>query len=289
MIQSNESLKVKKISDLEIPTQFSPICRVTTLLNKKEIETEKLHEIFFEICRLIDNNSINVITVATLLNKLSVINPKTIYQLSLFYKMLHDKYSFQFTPENIEFLIVLNSIGFSFEVYNQRALASDIISIFEKDTAKYYAAWDKLDELVEENNKENFDSNQLSELLNIACEYGAEKCFQYLKLLGPKISNNAVDLAIKGGNKNIIMSLYNDGYDFQQNLLWRAILYYNNDVFDWLLEFQGINNDLSIGKCLDIGNIEAFVFLVENGFDVNKRFYIHQFNITSIKLTRSLS
>lgn len=165
------------------------------------------------------------------------------------------------------------SIGFNYKINVQKKNPENIISIFPANSIFYLIAWDKIKELEQETNKYTFDINEKTRegysLIDIAAKYGSEKCFFHLLLNGCQITAKTSISAIEGGNKNIIMHLYNEGMAITDDHLIAAMKYYHNKIFDWLLNERG-----SIGKIIPAdffyyGNFKAYIFLVENGNDPN--------------------
>lgn len=153
----------------------------------------------------------------------------------------------------------------------------DLDKIFPVEKIFHLVALDKLDEFVDEISMEIFDINEKNmknySLIDVACKYGSEKCFTYLKLKGATISEQTSIYAIEGGNKNIIISLYNNSnFEITDKHLTAALKYHHNEIFDWLLETKGSIGDLNIAECFYYYNLKGLLFLIENGFEINSKY-----------------
>ena len=74
-------------------------------------------------------------------------------------------------------------------------------------------------------------------ILNYAAAYGSLKCFKYLLLNNNDINDETLELAIYGGNIEIIKIVYqkNEFHNNEkQNDIIFAIRKHKNDLFDWL-------------------------------------------------------
>lgn len=175
--QVYNSLKVKRIKDIEIPTPLKPLIDCMSLLEKDTLEKDQLNSIILEISNYIDKGLLKIDTILHLLNTASIIRPKNINFYIDFCKFIIGKYGIE--NESIQ------------------------TNIFKLDSIFELVALDKIDDLK----NLDFDINQTTSknlsLIDIACKFGSYKCFQYLKLLGCKITNER--FAIEGGNKDIII------------------------------------------------------------------------------------
>lgn len=113
--------------------------------------------------------------------------------------------------------------------------------------------------------------DDIDHYLSDACKYGAEKCFAYMKL---KFGINDLSLikdAIEGGNKNIFMTLVNEGAKVTPDLLNDAIKYHHDNIFDFIidnLEDDNLPIDTYITNCLVFRNIKALFFFINNGANI---------------------
>lgn len=257
MTHSYDDLKVNKIEDLKIPESLQKLVNIMSQLVNNPLIDEQINQIFSETCELIDNTSINMLYI---LDHISIIFPKHILSYAKIYKMLKEKFKFE------------NDLKLNSNI--ERINIENASNIYPVGSVFHAVAWDKYDELVLEAQKSDFDINQRSKdllelsLINVACKYGSEKCFKFLKLQGAEIKKKTFLYAIEGGNVDIIMTLYNDGFKIKEEHLNNALEFYHYQIFDWLLETKGSIDEIGF-KPVFYGNIPALFFLAENGFNLN--------------------
>lgn len=142
---------------------------------------------------------------------------------------------------------------------------------FEAETVKFYISEDNVSELINESKKEIFDINEATpygSLLALAASCGAVECFKYLrdKL---KIDVNVIDGAIEGGCVSILKMLIKEGCDFGKHVQ-TCIKYKRNRILDWIVKkYSSVN--VSLTDCAFYGNLEAAIYCISNGADVNAK------------------
>lgn len=270
MNKNINDLKIKSINDLVIPKQFQGYVQLMELLRNNQHDDSSINELI----KLIDNYSLRPDFIEYLL--ISMLHPFPHKKSSLYeiLEILHKK-----------------------KIIKGESWKQFIFESFENDRIIQSIVWDKIDEFLTEIEKETIDINQeigdkafgLYTLIDFSCKYGSENCFTLLKCKGASISDKTSIYAVEGGNKNIILSLYND-YHFKitDKHLTTALKYHHNDIFDWLLETQGFIGDLNVTECFLYLNIKGLLFLIENGFDVNSQYIFQKLFIFKI-LYSSLS
>lgn len=280
-------LKVKKLEDLEIPPCYQPIIKLEKELVNIPHEDEKINSIYDEICECIDEKRVTKETIAYLVCSMPRIRPKNILIYASIFKCLLNKYGFDFEPLDAEFNVILNSMGLNYGIPSPCKNYDEILSIYPADTVFHACAWNELTFLEEAFNSGSFDINQKCNdlsLIDIACKYGSDECFMYLKLLGAEITDKTSIYAVEGGNKNIILSLYHDGLKLKNEHLQAAINYHHNEVFEWMIEAKVLIGEFNAMEAIYYGNYEAFLFISENEFEINDTCRVYHFYFTFIIL-----
>lgn len=268
-------LQMKSISELTIPEQFQGFVHLTSNLINNQLDDSNFCEIF----KIIDDYSINMTYIVSLLNKLSHIYPQKSSSFSNLYKMMQEKYT----------TVKFNDIMY-FDI------------VIPTDSLLHLIIFDKIEEFNSEIGKENFDINQVIKyeiipsrfycqytLIDAACKYGSEKCFMLLKLKGASISEQTSIYAVEGGNKNILVELFNcNEFEITDKHFTAALKYNHNDIFDWLLETKGSIGDLNAAECFSFWNIKGLLFLIENGFNINNQYIFNKLFILMIFYSSSL-
>lgn len=230
-----EDLKVKRIKELIIPEPFKEVVQLVSDLVNDELDDFSIYKMF----NFIKSSSINISCVLFILSSLIDLNTDR-------------------TPFYLEICKLIN---------HPRKLDP---SIFHINGIEEVIKYDRLADLVIEIEEKSYDENKLYDLFEYACKYGSENCFAYLKHKITKISEHSFTTAIRGGNKNIINSIYNDCVTEITRLhLETALKYHQNDIFDWLLEKRGSIPEFNPTEFIQYGNLKAFVFLIENGFNID--------------------
>ena len=162
-------------------------------------------------------------------------------------------------------------------VYNHRSKDPNVIAIINDDV-----------DAIQESVAHGFDIN--SELLidvltnrraNCAIELAAEfcsiKCFKFLLLSGAALNKDttytkecSVQMcAIRGGNMEIIHVLSQHDVKFDKTF-GIAVKFLHNDICDWLLQHY-VCESCTLYECLQSYNIQAFMFFLQNGADINSQ------------------
>lgn len=256
-----ENLRYKRVDEIIVPDQFKLLIHVTKCLaTSDQIKDSLIDEILYII-----KNSTNFTSIAYILNNLSYIFPRNASSYYKIYKAMQELKPFEFTPKKL--------------------YIKENEEIFPVENIFHYVAWDKLDELIIKMEKEQYDidykENDMS-LIDAACKYGSEKCFFYFKLKRAKITDKTFLLALEGGNKNIIISLYVDEeFIIADTHLLMALKFHHNDVFEWMLENKEAIGNVGAGETFGFGNLAGLLFLLENGFNIDRTKIIQKMFIIS--------
>ena len=135
--------------------------------------------------------------------------------------------------------------------------------------------------------------------LNYAAAYGSIKCFKYMLLNECEIDEFTFEMAVYGGNNELIRIVDNEKFDYDRRMktnkrnqrgqrfndtniqnpivkaLIRSIESHKNDIFEWILEqkFEIINNEFILltlaASSIENGNIHSLVHLIDNDFDIS--------------------
>ncbi|EAX89846.1 hypothetical protein TVAG_448770 [Trichomonas vaginalis G3] len=267
-----------------------------------EVDSSNLAESMTKIINLIKDKKIPVQMALYLIDCTSVLKRKLIAEYTEFYEKISKKFSIMIRPFNFKMAILLYYRGLKFdkfspevdtkyyETVDPQSKQEEILNIYSKDSPLYYIAWDKIDEL-----KAKFPDIDINEQINrevtpleCAIQYGSELCFNYFRNLGAQYTKKCARCAIKGGNKNIIMQLIEDGQIFD---------YLIEDAFDYrnyeLAEYLNTNfkqNESQIAEIMYFGNYEVVSYLLSQNADLKgAKFDILFLFIFIVVLKNSLS
>lgn len=280
---SVENFKIKDLesvmNDLGV---FEIYQHVLNLFINEIITPEKSDLIYNEICELIDNKKISVMSVIYILDNAADIRELNLECYGKLYLKLQEKYRFEYNIISREFRRTINKLGIDIE-YDTSANP-----IRDGTKAFFYIAWNKVDDLINISQNSEFDFDYSFDhnwraitYLDYACMFGSYECYCFLKLKGAQPQNFTAERAIQGGNKDIIIDLYDKGIDFSSEQCYKmAIKYQRYDVFNWLMDLYGFPEWMTIADCFSKSNFILTKFLIENGFDLNEKIetniWIHQ-------------
>ena len=197
--------------------------------------------------------------------------------------------------------------GGHFHFLDKKSL-NELKNIYKADTIEFAIKNDDIDGIKKWLNKQRnsndalvkktikIDSNsplyianrnmETANLLHIAAFFGSVKTFKYLVSNRLRIDEKCCPLVIASGNIELINLVEKQGMKFT-NCFETALKFHRNDIADWLLtNFQC--EKIPMYKCIEYFNLEAFLFLKGNGFDINEPFTItrgilnKRFTFTSI-------
>lgn len=290
-----ENLEFTSIVDIEIPESLQTIAALGEMIWSVKSEEEAKSIIEYVI-----SNDITIGYVLRMIEYISLHRKRYIKYLLLVFEELfkNPKHKPETMKVNADFGVLLSSHDIKMDYYGSTKSPEKVLSIYEENTPFYFCAFDLIEELknaatsadfyVDLSTREyQFDDYSLS-LLDIACKYGSIECFKYLIMNGAKISQFSAKMAVEGGNLEIIRILQREGIKFDKLYSW-ACEYHHNHICDWLLEnYQ--SDLLTLCDSLLFYNIKSFLFLVANGFDVNKITIVilHKIKITNSKKHRLL-
>lgn len=239
------------LGEIVIPPGLQALTHIISCLADSPCDEVLMDEIFDAIKISSDNYT----SIAYILNKFSYIFPKRCSAYAKIYQSMKSKFNYDFNPR-----------VFHIKEENE---------IFPSGSIEHLIVWDKYDDFVLKIENDSIDINREIDqrsLIDIACKFSSENCFTYLKLKGAIISQSTYTLAIEGGNKNIIMSLYNDmSFEIKGYHLITALKYHHNDIFEWLLETKGYFEYLVPTDCFYYGNVFGLLFLAMNGFSLDEQ------------------
>lgn len=115
--------------------------------------------------------------------------------------------------------------------------------------------------------------NKKSTLVEYAAFFGAVKCFKYLMLNGAKYPRYVFEIAIAGGNSEIIHLIeQNESFFISNNSAYNGILFHRQDIFEWLISnypSAAPNFETLLIRCIDECSFSIFEFLLREGADPN--------------------
>ena len=98
------------------------------------------------------------------------------------------------------------------------------------------------------------------------------KCFKYLLLNKCEITcrgyHDTLEYSIAGGNQEIINILKEKGHSFE-DYLETSVKYHRYELTNWLLENYKCK-PVSLPKCIECYNIDAFLYFLEHGHSLNE-------------------
>ncbi|EAX89953.1 hypothetical protein TVAG_124330 [Trichomonas vaginalis G3] len=199
----------------------------------------------------------------------SQIRAKDIKLFTELHKKILNEFSCLIKPKNEKLATLLYYKCFNFEIFKPEIEEEEIVNLYSTESPLYYIAWDKVDDLKSKfpNLDINWEINEITPL-NCSIKYGSELCFNYLKNLGAKYTDNSEKYAVQGGNKNIFMEMIEDGKSFD-NMIDTALDYHNYEIANYLKSNFGQTPD-SIAESMYFGNYDVASYLLSNGEDINK-------------------
>lgn len=134
---------------------------------------------------------------------------------------------------------------------------------------------------------EDFVPNGLTNYINYACAYGSLKCFKYLLLNHERVDQISFDLAVFGGNIEIIkivsQNIKDDAnskkkfasfFNESKKEKFPAIIKHRNDIFDWIFQekYKGkiVDDDLMYELLISTaknGNAHALIEIIDEGIN----------------------
>ncbi|KAI5503252.1 spectrin binding [Trichomonas vaginalis G3] len=267
---------LKPIEPFKYPSQAS---KIISEVNSNNILTSSA-----EIIDLIKTNKISINMAIYLISAFSEIREKDINLFSEFYQKISNEFSCVIKPNNIKLATLLHYKGFNFEKFKPKMTEEAILNLYSKESPLYYIAWDLVDDLKSKfpNLKINTKVDDEIKPLDCAIKYGSELCFNYMKNLGAKYTKHSEEYAVKGGNKNIFMQMVEEGESFNK-MINTALGYQHYEIAEYLKSNFGQNPD-SIRECMYFGNFKVISYLLSNGADINKPYYIFFLFIFTIGL-----
>ena len=102
-------------------------------------------------------------------------------------------------------------------------------------------------------------------IIDYAAYYGSINIFKFLIMNGARVTNSTKISAIVGGNLEIIHILEQENSAFNQFCLTIAIIYNQNDIFDYLISNHGLEiaGD-SLKQCIKFSNFSIFNIIFQD-------------------------
>ncbi|EAX94523.1 hypothetical protein TVAG_429650 [Trichomonas vaginalis G3] len=181
------------------------------------VNSNNVIQIYSQIVELITAHKIIIEMVLHMIDIFSQIHVKDIKLFSELYQKISNTFSYIHEPKNKSLATLLHYKGFKFENFKPKMKEEKILNIYSTESPLYYIAWDKVDDL--KSKFPNLDINEKIDYeitpLDYAIRNGSELCFNYLKNLGAKYTDNSEKYAVQGGNKDIFMQMIEDGKSFE--------------------------------------------------------------------------
>ncbi|EAY12083.1 hypothetical protein TVAG_039310 [Trichomonas vaginalis G3] len=264
---------LKPINVLEYPDQASKIIW--------DVNSNNIIQISSQIIELITTHKITIQMALHLIDIFSQIRVKEIKLFSELYQKISNAFSCIKEPENKKLAMLLHYKGFKFENFKPNMNEEEILNLYLTNSHLYYIAWDKFDELKSQ--FPNLDINKrIKDItpLDCAIKNGSELCFNYLKNLGAKYTDNSEKYAVQGGNNSIFMQMIEDGKSFD-NMINTALDYRNYEIAEYLKSNFGQTPN-SIAESMHFGNYDVASYLFSNGEDINKIYIFFLFIFINI-------
>ena len=154
-----------------------------------------------------------------------------------------------------------------------KALRNDDVDTVQRQISHVFSKSKKNEITIPFNVFDYYQFRKLN-ILNYAAVYGSLKCFKYLLLNDHHIDDETFDLAIYGGNIEIIkladQSIKINKKEKQNDILY-AIRKHKNDLFDWLIEKipnESLLMDSIATESALHGNAHCLTAIIDKGFDI---------------------
>ena len=172
-----------------------------------------------------------------------------------------------------------------------KALREDDVDTFQSIVSKDIDALMK--NTIDANIFENF-TNSKTRYLNYAATYGSIKCFKYLLLNNESADSSTFEMAIIGGNNELIRIVDNEKidiiepksryyrdkyYNYFVRALSQSIKMHRNDLFDWIFDkyYDQIKQEESLKYLIDCSimncNAHSLVQFIDSGFNFHNCSY----------------
>lgn len=179
---------------------------------------------------------------------------------------------------------ILNAGGFAedqdFEHFSKMNLPED----YPKNSLEYILKYDMVSILsrlatqsqmslkgyVSTNNSDFFLCKQEMPTLAFAALYGAEDCFTLLLKYKPQVTSETCEMALRGGNLNIIEMCAKEGGVFD-NGAELSSLCHHGEAFDIFMSGKYGEQKPTVCNSARSMNISVVFYLVNHGFDVNEK------------------
>ncbi|EAY08405.1 hypothetical protein TVAG_269310 [Trichomonas vaginalis G3] len=266
--------KMVRVSDKTPTEEINYHNRASKMIN--ELNSDNIFIAFSEITNFIKKYKMSVQYALSLIDSFSHIRPNDIKLFTELYFKLSNYFSCIIKPKNEKLTTLLHYKGLKFENFEPKINEEEILNIYPTESPLYYIVWDKVDEL-----KSNFPNIEIDQKINeitpfdCAIKYGSKLCFNFMKSLGAKYTDESAKYAIQGGNKDIFMQMIEDGKSFD-NMINIALDYHNYEIADYIKSKYGQTFD-SNAESMDAGNDDINSFLLANGGKINEIYIIFLF------------
>lgn len=94
------------------------------------------------------------------------------------------------------------------------------------------------------------DRDRIEYLIDYAAFYGSLKCFELLLSRNASITHHTMKCAIAGANPDIIKALESRKLETKEEDIDVAIIYCQEDLYDWLIELHKVKNENIFNLCV---------------------------------------
>ncbi|EAY16388.1 hypothetical protein TVAG_359970 [Trichomonas vaginalis G3] len=218
---------LKPIKVFEYPDQASKIIW--------SVNSNNIIQISSQIIELITTHKISIQMALYLIDVFSQIRVKEMKLFSELYQKITNKFSCIIQPKNVKLTTLLHYKGFKFQNFYPPMKEEEILNLYSTESPLYYIAWDKVDDLKSKFPKLDINEKIDYEITPLDCsiKYGSELCFNYLKNLGAKYTDESEKYAVQGGNNNIFMQMIEEGKSFD-NMINIALKYRHYEIAEYL-------------------------------------------------------
>ena len=260
--------KLEIITDeLLLPQQIQPFCMLENLIfNATDEDIEDAINLYESKKGQIPKDSIY-----PLITHASIVRPFNFKQFEKLWRYLGKT---EDTFQNSLFLEYLIKLGIQPETSIQDEITAsktpeEIAEVFPKGSLGNAIFCDDYDTVVYLSAEKDFFEKKIDlgddqmSLISFAAFCGSLKVFKYFTINMVEISRETVEMAVRGGNPQIIAFIEQKGMTFN-NTNKCALRYHRNEVFQWLEE-NYTHEEVGLTYCLDNFNTQVFVYLVESG------------------------
>ena len=279
------------LKDIKLIDYFENPHLVTILL--WNLNSTNFEETSSKLFQMISSSQASPQNVLNLISKFSNFQEKRIVEYTRLYEMILKEFNLNLEPNSYILTSLLYYRGVIFDEYFRSCFSEErIIDIYPKDSPYYYIVWDKIDELKSKfkDLDPNFKYNKFFTPLEVACQFGSEECFTYLRSIGAKYTQKTSKYACGGRSTNIFYQMIRDNQKFD-NLIGEALTYRNFEVADYLFTRFG-QKPTSVTEFILNANYDVVSYIFVNGGDANEVYILNiimKLRVSFIRLWNSQS